>query len=133
MLAIDTDEHNWRNSYSRSDYRIQTLKKFFGNIKSVTKDAGLGPKILDPTGSSQHTYVYTLPVYSLYPIHGCLYTMIIACFSIALPIRYIIHKCHLNQVVRLRKYHEMLIQLLFITALYLRHNMMIHCVWCFYH
>ncbi len=46
MLVTDTDKRNRRNSYFQSDNYIDI------NIKSITKDAGPDPKIVNPTGST---------------------------------------------------------------------------------
>jgi hypothetical protein len=47
MVVTDTDKRNRRNSYLRDE----NIKKILGSIKSVTKNAGPGPKILGPTYS----------------------------------------------------------------------------------
>ena len=84
----------------------------------------------------KHTFIYTLPVcaaspcHLLHPIlglwemgvHGCLSTMIIALFSIALPIRVIKIKYRGTQCFRWRKYRKMILQLLSISVLYLLLN-----------
>ena len=81
-------------------------------------------------------FVYTLPVcaaspcHLLHPIlglwemgvHGCLSTMIIALFSIALPIRAIRIKYRGTRTFRWRKYRKMILQLLSISVLYLLLN-----------
>ncbi|CAF2506696.1 unnamed protein product [Rotaria sp. Silwood2] len=85
----------------------------------------------------QHTYDYTLPVCSATPchlldpilgiwemgIHGCLCTMIIACFSIALLIRVIVHKRRGRRMFQWKKYRKMISQLLLISSLYLIINL----------
>jgi len=55
-------------------------------------------------------------------IHGCLSTILVAFFSIALLIRVIIHKHRRHRVFRWKKYRKMIIQLLSISALYLLLN-----------
>jgi hypothetical protein len=85
----------------------------------------------------EHTYPYTLPVCSATPchllipvlglwemgVHGCLCTMIIACFSIALLVRVVMHRQRVaNRALKWKKYRKMLIQLLSISAVYLLFN-----------
>jgi hypothetical protein len=84
----------------------------------------------------QHIFVYTLPVCAASPchlfhpvlglwemgVHGCLSTIVVAFFSIALLIRVILHKRRRNRVFQWRKYRKMIIQLLSISALYLLLN-----------
>ena len=83
-----------------------------------------------------HTFIYTLPVCAATPchllhpilglwemgIHGCLTTIIVACFSIALLVRVIVHKRRRNRVFRWKIYRKMIIQLLSISAMYLLLN-----------
>ena len=84
----------------------------------------------------QHTFIYTLPVcaaspcHLLHPIlglwemgvHGCLSTITVAFFSIALLVRVILYKRRHNRAFRWRKYRKMIIQLLSISAMYLLLN-----------
>jgi hypothetical protein len=84
----------------------------------------------------QHTFIYTLPVCAATPchllhpflglwemgVHGCLSTILVAFFSIALLARVIIHKRRRNRVFRWKIYRKMIIQLLSISALYLLLN-----------
>ncbi|CAF1274143.1 unnamed protein product [Rotaria magnacalcarata] len=83
-----------------------------------------------------HKYIYVLPVCAASPchlfhpilglwemgIHGCLSTIIIAAFSIALLVRVIVHKRRRNRVFQWKFYRKMIIQLLSISALYLLLN-----------
>jgi hypothetical protein len=85
----------------------------------------------------QHTFIYTLPVcaaspcHLLHPIlglwemgvHGCLSTILVAFFSIALLVRVIVHKHRRNRRFRWKIYRKMIIQLLSISALYLLLNL----------
>lgn len=87
--------------------------------------------------SCQHTYEYTLPVCAATPchlldpilgiwdmgIHGCLSTMIIACFSFALLIRVIMKKRRDRRIFKWKKYRKMITQLLFISTLYVVFNL----------
>ena len=87
--------------------------------------------LLDPP--CEHQFIYDLPVCSetpchlLHPffgiwetgIHGCLSTLIIAIFSIALLCRVIHQKRRLHQVFQWRKYRKMIVQLISISMLYL--------------
>jgi len=84
----------------------------------------------------QHKFIYTLPVCAASPchlfhrilglwemgIHGCLSTIIVAFFSIALLVRVIVHKRRRNRIFRWKIYRKMIIQLLSISALYLLLN-----------
>jgi len=84
----------------------------------------------------QHTFIYTLPVCAASPchlfhpilglwemgIHGCLSTILVAFFSIALLVRVIVHKRRRNRRFRWKIYRKMIIQLLSISALYLLLN-----------
>jgi len=84
----------------------------------------------------QHTFIYTLPVcaaspcHLLHPIlglwemgvHGCLSTILVAFFSIALLVRVIVHKRRRHRKFRWKVYRKMIIQLLSISALYLLLN-----------
>lgn len=84
----------------------------------------------------QHRYIYTLPVCAASPchlfhpilglwemgVHGCLSTIIVAFFSIALLIRVIVYRRRRNRVFRWKIYRKMIIQLLSVSALYLLLN-----------
>lgn len=85
----------------------------------------------------QHRFIYTLPVCAASPchlfhpifglwemgIHGCLSTILVAFFSIALLGRVVIHKRRRHRKFRWRIYRKMIIQLLSISALYLLLNL----------
>jgi len=84
----------------------------------------------------QHIFIYTLPVCAASPchllhpilglwemgIHGCLSTILVTFFSIALLVRVIVHKRRRHRVFRWKIYRKMIIQLLSISALYLLLN-----------
>ena len=84
----------------------------------------------------QHTFIYTLPVCAASPchlfhrflglwemgVHGCLSTIFVAFFSLALLVRVIVYKRRRHRVFRWKFYRKMTIQLLSISALYLLLN-----------
>ncbi|CAF1201378.1 unnamed protein product [Rotaria sp. Silwood1] len=84
----------------------------------------------------QHVFVYSLPVCSSYPchlshpifglwdimVHGCLSTLLIVIFNIALIFRVLMQKRHVGQTVQWHRYWRMSIPLLSISALYLIFN-----------
>lgn len=84
----------------------------------------------------QHTFIYTLPVCAASPchlfhpilglwemgVHGCLSTILVAFFSLALLVRVIVHKRRRHRRFRWKVYRKMIIQLLSISALYLLLN-----------
>src|SRR6202044_2614848 len=84
----------------------------------------------------KHTFTYTLPVcaaspcHLLHPIlglwemgvHGCLSTILVEFFSIALLIRVIVQKHRRHRRFQWKRYRKMIIQLLSISALYLLLN-----------
>ena len=91
----------------------------------------------------QNDFIYVLPVCGATPchildpvlgrwemgVHGCLATLIIACFSSGLLIRVIVRKHHHNQVFQWRKYRKMTIQLLSVSVLYLVFNLPAMSIW----
>ncbi|CAF1349195.1 unnamed protein product [Adineta steineri] len=84
----------------------------------------------------KHDYKYKLPVCAASPchlfhpvlgvwemgVHGCLSTIIVTFFSIALLLRVVHHKRRRHRVFRWKVYRKMIIQLLSISALYLLLN-----------
>lgn len=90
----------------------------------------------------ENTYLYTLPVCAAIPchllhpilgiwemgVHGCLSTIIIAFASISLLIRAIMQKRR-HQAFQWKKFRKMIIQLLFISTLYLLFNLPIMTMW----
>ena len=91
----------------------------------------------------QHNYAYEFVVCSATPchlvdpvlsvwemgVHGCLPTLIIACFSIGLLIRVILKKRFHDQGFQWRKYRKMIIQLLSLSVVYLAFNLPIMVIW----